>query len=153
RRTDVYSLGVSLYEALTLARPFDSPQRVALFHAIQTRPPPDPRKANAILSEAVKVVLETVLEKDRDRRYATALEFAEDLRRIREYEPVHARPASVGLKFTRWTQRHPALAVSLIGTILALSAGLAVSLTLLSREKAALARESTALTERTAALN
>ena len=141
RRTDVYSLGATLYEALTLERPFESASRTELYRKILEAPPPDPRKLNPSLSEDVKVVLETALEKDRDRRYATALEFAEDLRRIREYEPIHARPASVGLRFARWTRRHPALAVATIGTILSLSVGLAVSLRLLANEREAVENE------------
>lgn len=138
RRTDVYSLGIALYEALTLERPFEHAAKSALYRAIQSDPPPDPRKKNKVLSEDVKVVLETALEKDRDRRYPTTLEFAEDLRRIREYEPIHARPASMGLKLARWARRHPALAVAITGTILSLSIGLAVSLRLLDREREAL---------------
>lgn len=145
RRTDVYSLGVALYEALTLQRPFENASRTELYRAIQSDPPPDPRKKNPHLGEDVKVVLETALEKERERRYPTALEFAEDLRRIREYEPIHARPASVGLRFARWTRRHPALAVAIIGTIVALSIGLGVSLKLLANERSALARERAAM--------
>ena len=141
RRTDVYSLGATLYESLTLERPFDGAQRVDLYRAIESAPTPDPRRANSALSEDVKVVLETALEKDKQRRYRTALEFAEDLRRIREYEPIHARPAGVALRFSRWTRRHPALAVLTIGTIVALSAGLALALVLLSREQRALEGE------------
>jgi WD40 repeat protein/serine/threonine protein kinase len=138
RRTDVYSLGVTLFEALTLQRPFNAPQRMLLYWSIEHDPMPDPRSHNAALGEDVKVVLETALEKDPARRYATALELAEDLRRIREYEPIRARPAGIVLRFTRWTRRHPALAVSIIGTIAALSAGLLMSLWLLAKEQRAL---------------
>ncbi|MBL8859053.1 MAG: protein kinase [Planctomycetes bacterium] len=145
RRTDVYSLGATLYEALTLERPFDNELKSTLYRAIQGDPLPDPRGKNSALTEDIKVVLETALEKDRNRRYATALALAEDLRRIREYEPIHARPASVGLKFARWTRRHPALAVGTIGTILALSIGLFVTLRLLANEKLALAQKEAAL--------
>ena len=86
RRTDVYSLGVSLYECLTLRRPFDAPTRERLYQAILTKDPADARELNPALPGDVKVVLETALEKDRDRRYQTALDFAEDLRRVRMHE-------------------------------------------------------------------
>ena len=133
RRTDVYSLAVALYEALTLVRPFEAPSRIALLRRILEEPVPDSRKKNPQLSEDVQVVLETGLERDRERRYATALELAEDLRRIREYEPIRARPAGVLLRFSRWTRRHPVLAVSIIGTILSLSSGLALALHLIAK--------------------
>jgi WD40 repeat protein len=152
RRTDVYSLGVSLYEALTLERPFEAPTRIALFQAIENRPAPDPRRKNAELSEDVKVVLATALDKDRARRYGTALELAEDLRRIREYEPVRARPAGAALKLARWTQRHPALAISIAGTLIALSCGLALSLVLLSQKETALDGERNAVAKQKEAL-
>jgi serine/threonine protein kinase/WD40 repeat protein len=135
RRTDVYSLGVALYESLTLVRPFETQNnRAALFAAIQFEPAADPRALNAALTLDVKVVLDTALEKDRARRYATALELAEDLRRIREYEPIRARPAGMVLRFGRWTRRHPALAgalgvlvVSFVVTVALLARVLVVS--------------------------
>ncbi len=145
RRTDVYSLGVALYEALTLHRPFEQAVRPALYTAIQTQPPPDPRSFNADLPTDVAVVLETALEKDRGRRYATALALAEDLRRIRQYEPIRARPAGIPVRFARWVRRHPALAAATIGTILSLSAGLAVALHLLDATNDALVAKDDAL--------
>ena len=145
RRTDVYSLAVALYEALTLARPFESAARVQLALQQRSNAVPDPRRRNPRLSEDVRVVLDTALEVDRDRRYPTALELAEDLRRIREYEPIRARPAGVLLRFSRWTQRHPALAVSIIGTIASLGGGLALALHLLRKTDAALKATDSAL--------
>ncbi|MCC7012314.1 MAG: protein kinase [Planctomycetes bacterium] len=148
RRTDVWSLGASLYEASTLVRPFYADSVAALMHAIRTQPLPAPRTHNKALDEDTAVVLETALEKELTRRYATALELAEDLRRIREYEPIRARPASAALKLRRWAQRHPALAMAL----LAITGGLSWSFHLLRRENTALERERKAIGERGAAL-
>jgi len=145
RRTDVYSLGVALYEALTLHRPFEQAARPALYVAIQSQSPPDPRSFNAKLPEDVAVVLETALEKDRARRYATALDLAEDLRRIRQYEPIRARPAGVGVRFARWVRKHPTLAAMTIGTIVSLTTGLLVALNLLAAEKRAVNEKDAAL--------
>ena len=141
----MYSLAVSLYEALTLARPYESKSRVELLTRIRQESLPDVRKSNPELSEDVRVVLETALEVDRGRRYATALELAEDLRRIREYEPIRARPAGVLLRFSRWVQRHPALAVSIIGTIVTLACGLVLTLYLLGKTDRALDQADSAL--------
>jgi WD40 repeat protein/serine/threonine protein kinase len=145
RRTDVYALAVSLHEALTLARPIEGSNRLQLLQKMRDERVPDARKRNPQVSHELQVVLETALEVDRDRRYPTALEFAEDLRRIREYEPIRARPAGVLLRFSRWVQRHPALAVSIIGTIASLAGGLALTLHLLGKTDAALQRADGAL--------
>jgi len=148
RRSDVWSLGASLFEALTLHRPFLSQTVAALLHAIRTEPLPNPRGRLGVREEDVAVVLETALEKDVARRYASALEFAEDLRRIREYEPIRARPASALLKLRRWAQRHPSLAVALGAVAIAVGGAAYLG----QREREALEREGIAQRERSEAL-
>jgi len=145
RRTDVYSLGVVLYEALTLVRPFQGDSNAALAESIRHTPMPPPRKANPSLSADLAVVLETALEKDVSRRYATALEFAEELRRVREYEPIVARPAGPLLRLRRWAQRNPVIATGTIGSIVALSTALAIALVLLERVRTEERRKEAAL--------
>ncbi len=148
RRSDVWSLGASLYEALTLHRPFLADTVAALLQSIRTEPIPNPRGRGGVLDEDTAVVLETALEKDLARRYASALDFAEDLRRIREYEPIRARPASALLKLRRWAQRHPALAVALAAVTVALGGAVYLG----QRERDALEREAAALKASGAAL-
>jgi serine/threonine protein kinase len=114
RRTDVYSLGVVLYECLTLRRPFEHPTREGLYRAILSEAAPDPRRANRAIDRELAVVLETALEKSPDRRYKSALDFAEDLRRWREYQPILAKPASSLVRLQRWTQRNRVLSASLV---------------------------------------
>jgi serine/threonine protein kinase/WD40 repeat protein len=141
RRTDVWSLGASLFETLTLQRPFQGESVAALMFAIRSKTIPNPRTRSRIVDEDVAVVLETALEKDLRRRYPSALEFAEDLRRIREYEPIRARPAGPLLKARRWAQRHPALAFALAAIV----AGIGWTVYLSQRERSALKREVEAL--------
>lgn len=119
RRTDVWSLGVTLYECVTLRRPFDGPTRESLYQQVLTRPAPNPRRVDRSLPKDLVTVLETALEKDRDRRYGTALDFAEDLRRIRQYEPIRARPATVRTRVLRWAQREPAVGALILVLVLA----------------------------------
>ncbi len=138
RRSDVWSLGSSLYEALTLKRAFEAESVPALFMAIRGALLPDPRSLNPALPTDLSLVVATALEKDPARRYQTALDFAEDLRRVREYEPVRARAPSAWRVFRGWFQRHPAIAYSTLGSIVALSIGLASSLYLLSEKNIAL---------------
>ena len=138
RRTDVWSLGVTLFEALTLVRPFEGGNVPALFMAIRGTPLGDPRSLNKAISTDLSLVVATALEKEPERRYQSALDFAEDLRRVREYEPVRARAPSAWRVFRGWVQRHPALAFSTLGSIVALTIGLASSLYLLARGNEAL---------------
>ena len=159
RRTDVWALGASLYEALTLERPFHGENVAQLLLSIQSDTPRNARAINPALDSDLAVVLATALEKDSHRRYASALDFAEDLRRVREYEPIHARPAGPMLRLRRWARRHPALATSFAVIFVSLTSGLAWSLYLLDREQIALdateralARESVALVNTTSAL-
>jgi tetratricopeptide (TPR) repeat protein len=121
RRTDVYALGATLYEALTLRRPFEAPTREALYQAILTEPPRDPRRINPRIPAELKVVIETALEKNRNRRYQTALALAQDLERVRKHEPIRARPAGPILRLRRWVQRRPATAAIIAGSVVALA--------------------------------
>ncbi|MFT7620454.1 MAG: serine/threonine protein kinase/formylglycine-generating enzyme required for sulfatase activity [Planctomycetota bacterium] len=114
RRTDIYSLGVTLFEACTLRRPFEGGNRQELYQAIVMKEPPSPRSINAKIPKDLAAIILTTIDKDRDRRYQTALEFAQDLRRFREYEPVQARPAGPLVKTMRWVQRNTAVAASLV---------------------------------------
>ncbi|MGD2018075.1 MAG: serine/threonine-protein kinase [Planctomycetota bacterium] len=122
-RADVWALGVSLHEALTGERPFagEGPHDLAL--AILNVPLPDPVAANPVVTDEVRVILATAMERDLHRRYPSALALAEDLRRIREFEPIQARPAGRWLRLRRWCRREPASAV----TLAALTLGLALT--------------------------
>jgi len=125
RRTDVYSLGASLYECLTLAPPFQAATREALHQLVLTRDPVRPRRLNPTVPRELEVVVEVAMEKDRDRRYQTAEALADDLRRVRLHEPILARPAGPVLRLVRWSQRNPVLAAATLvtGVLLAGIAG------------------------------
>ena len=119
-RSDVYALGATLYECLTLEAPFQAATRDALYQRILNADLVDARRLNHKLPRDLSVVLATALEKSRDRRYQSAFDFAEDLRRVREIEPIRARPASAVLRLGRWAQRNPVVATTVFGLILVL---------------------------------
>ncbi len=120
RRTDVYALGVVLFEALTLRRPFERATRDALFTAILTESPPDVRRYVRGLPADVRTVVDVALEKEPHRRYATAADFAEDLRRVRASEPILAKPIGAVGRLLRWSKRRPAAAALALALILGL---------------------------------
>ena len=152
RGTDVWALGATLYEALTLKRPFEGANTALLARAITEREPIDPRMFNRSLPDDVRAVLETALDKDATRRYASALDLAEDLRRVREYEPIRARPAGPMLRLARWARRRPAIAGALSFAALSLTLGLGLFARGLVRESRALDRRGEAIENEMAAL-
>ena len=80
------------------------------------------------------------MERDRNRRYQTAFDLAEDLRRVREREPILAKPASPFTRFKKWAERDPKLAGTTAALFVALMAGLAASVYFLAQSRDALVR-------------
>jgi hypothetical protein len=100
---------------------------------VLTKAPPDLRRLNAAIPDDLRIVVATAIEKDRDRRYQTALDLAEELRRVRCFEPILAKPAGPILRLRRWAQRSPVLATAIGGLFAVLSVGLAIALVLLAQ--------------------
>jgi hypothetical protein len=90
-RTDVYSLGVTLYELLTLRRPFEAPTYSDLANRILSCPAPRPRQGNKAISKSLEAVVLRALAKNPDDRYATVAAFRDDLERALTGGPVLAR--------------------------------------------------------------
>lgn len=146
-RTDVWSLGVTLFECLTLQRPFRAPTRESLFQAILFEPPPDPRKLNPAIGRDLAVVLGASLEKNPDRRYQTARELADDLARVRQHRPIAARAPSLWGRAQRWVQRNPGKAAASLGLTIVLALTLAWLRSEIHREE--IARRARGLEEET----
>ncbi len=125
RRSDVYSLGVALFESLTLQRPFESPTREGLYRKINFEPTPSLRRSNPRIPKDLEVVVHRCLEKNPDRRYQTARDLADDLRRFQRFEPIQARPAGAFTRLTLWARRNPVIASLGSALFLFLVAGLA----------------------------
>jgi len=106
-RTDVYALGVTLYELLTLQVPYSGKSAEAVRAAIRDGTPPPIRVRNPRVSRDLEVVCLKAIEGERGRRYASMQEFALDLKRVLEREAIAARPPSTGARALRWVTRHP----------------------------------------------
>ena len=100
-RTDIYSLGVTLYEFLTLHQPFLHDTLEATLRAILTKEPVSPRKLNPRLPKDIETVVLKAIEKDPDRRFASASEFASELRRILNFEAISSTPPGPLTKASR----------------------------------------------------
>ncbi len=110
-RSDVYSLGVTLYELLTLHTPFDSETAESLPGRILAGGPPPVRRWNSTVPWDAETVCLTAMDHDPSRRYASMADFREDVARFLERRPILARRPGALLRLKRFTQRHPAWAV------------------------------------------
>jgi WD40 repeat protein len=131
-RTDVYSLGATLYELLTLRPALSGDDRQELLRQILSEEPRPPRRRNPAIPVDLEVIVGKAMAKDSDERYATAGELADDLQRFLDDQPIRARPATLAQRARRWGRRHRSLAVSLALSAALLLVGLSVGSVLLA---------------------
>lgn len=150
-RSDVYSLGVILFQLLTGDVPFRG-NAPSLLHQVIHDDPPSPRKLNAEVGPDLETVTLKCLEKPPESRYATAADLAAELLRFLRGEPIRARPIGRAARMWRWSRRKPALA-ALSASVAALLAGvLAILLASNARIERESAQKDVALQERERAL-
>lgn len=128
RRSDVYSLGVILFELLTGERPFRGTNRVTLISQVLLDDPPSPRKLDSQIPRDLETICLKCLEKDPNRRYQSAQSLAHELRRYLRGEPIQARPLGRIARGGRWCKRKPmaATVVVLVTLIAVVSPSLAI---------------------------
>ncbi|HEX5051148.1 MAG TPA: bifunctional serine/threonine-protein kinase/formylglycine-generating enzyme family protein [Planctomycetota bacterium] len=105
-RTDVYSLGVVLYELLTLTRPFEGLTDHEVLSQIQQSVAPPVRKRNKRVPRDLETICSVAMAKDVADRYPTAAALRDDLERFLAHDAIHARPTPVWRRLQNWSRRH-----------------------------------------------
>ena len=106
-------MGVTLYESLTLRKPFDAPTTQEVVSRIQTDEPDNPKKSNPWLPADLATIVLKALEKSPQRRYADAAALASDLRAFLAFRPIAARAATPITRLVKLTRRNPKIAIGL----------------------------------------
>ncbi|MGO9466232.1 MAG: protein kinase domain-containing protein, partial [Isosphaeraceae bacterium] len=123
-RADIYGLGVTLYEALTGEVPFRGAPHM-VFQQVTGEEPRPPRAWNDRVPRDLETICLKAMAKEPNRRYQTAGEFAEDLRRWLRGETIRARPAGRLERTGRWCRRRPLVAGLAAALLLVVAAGFA----------------------------
>lgn len=135
-RSDIYSLGVTLYELATLRHPFEDVAEAAMAYEYCRSSVRRPRNWNgAIPVDFENIVLKAMAE-GRDERYATARELAEDLGRFLEGKPILARRPSMTSRLGKWAWRHKRSVTAAMGVLVLAISGLLASLLVIAAERA-----------------
>lgn len=121
--SDVYGLGVTLYELLTLRPPFDATTEIDLHEQILRGSPLPVRRINPRVPWEIETVCHVAMEPDPARRYPTPAALARDLTNALESRPLEARRAGLVLRARRWARWHPAALVGLLAALLAVVGG------------------------------
>jgi tetratricopeptide (TPR) repeat protein len=114
--TDVYALGVLLYQALTGRQPFRGETAMDVLLAVTNTEPVPPARLQPKVPRDLDTICLKCLEKQPRQRYASAAELAEDLRRFLHHEPILARPVRLWGRGLRWARRRPTTAALLAVT-------------------------------------
>jgi tetratricopeptide (TPR) repeat protein/tRNA A-37 threonylcarbamoyl transferase component Bud32 len=116
-RTDIYALGAILYQVLVGEPPHTGQSVPEVYDRIAREDVVPPRRQNPRLSWELEAIAMKAIEKDPSRRYARAADFAEDLRKAFDGEPILARPVREAARFTRRLLRHRALVLAAAGAL------------------------------------
>ena len=124
-RTDIYSLGITLYELLTLRPAFVGESRATLVRSLLEQDPPPPRRVDPAIPRDLETIVLKATAKESSQRYPTVQEMADDLKRFLADEPIHARRASLANRTAKWARRHRPAVLSAV--ILLMTATVAIA--------------------------
>src|SRR5436190_16589019 len=121
--TDIYGLGAVLYHLLTGRPPFAGPTTYEAIRLVLQTEPQEPRLLNPKIVRDLSTICLKCLEKDPQRRYASALALAGDLEHWLKHEPIRAHRAGIFSRGRKWVRRKPVIA-ALITSLIALAAAI-----------------------------
>jgi serine/threonine-protein kinase len=124
-RSDLYALGLTLYELLTLRPAFGETDRNKLVAQVLHDEPPRPRRLDPAIPRDLETVVQKAIARDPAQRYQTPAEMAEDLQRFLDDRPIRARRLGLIQRGWRWCRRNPALAIVSAGLIFVMLGGVA----------------------------
>jgi serine/threonine protein kinase/tetratricopeptide (TPR) repeat protein len=136
QRTDVYSLGITLYELLTLRKAFDADGQQQFLRQIEQEEPAPLRQVNPAVPTDLETIILKAISKQRSDRYQTARELADDLRRFAEGQPIRARRPSWPDRAGKWAARHRSLVALSFVFLIAAFTGTATAAVLIMRQQA-----------------
>ena len=134
-RTDIYSLGVTLYELLALRPAFGGRDRQELLRQIALRGAAAARRVNPSVPADLETIVLKAMAKEPVERYATARELADDLRRFLELKPIKARRPTLWDRALKLARRHVGVVAAAVLALLVTVGGLATGLVLIRRER------------------
>ncbi len=118
QQSDIYSLGATLYELATLQPLFSELVPIDLMRQIQDVEPTSPRRINPKISVELETIILKAVDKEPNRRYKSAHEFAEDVRRFLSHRPIFAKRAGLWDRISKWRRRNVAFAQALTAFVL-----------------------------------
>ncbi|MDG2224528.1 MAG: protein kinase [Rubripirellula sp.] len=134
-RTDIYSLGVTFFEALTLRPPFEAKNRNELLTKIGQHDPIRPSRINPKVPAELDAIVFKAMEKEPSARYQSAEEFAKDLRCFLNNLPISARHPTFTSKVHKWSRRHPSVLPSVLLMLLLIATVSFIGAAFISREQ------------------
>jgi serine/threonine protein kinase len=134
-RSDIYSLGITLYELVAGRPAFDTTDRAALLRAIADIDPPRLRTLAPIVPLDLETIVHKAIAKEATDRYSAAGELAADLRCYLENRPIAARPPSLANRTRKWLRRHSTAVAAVVGVLVLAVIGLAIGAVMLNAEK------------------
>jgi serine/threonine protein kinase len=134
-RTDVYSLGATLYELVTLEPIFPGRNRQELLHQIMNEEPRPPRSLEKTLPVELETIILKAVNKNAADRYASAQEFADDLQRFLDDKPILAKRPTMLELVRKWSRRHPSVVIAAMLVLVVCLVGLVASNWIIAQEQ------------------